>query len=222
MISFPTYGMAGIGIAAAIGFVFALSFLGNNGAPNGVDESRKSGVPMEQQRTSAPPADQEATDNTSMFAKDAGVESGAPASETANMMQVDLRPTLTSIVALNANREVIGDVLPGMEFEVGKPVLIQASFANQNNGVVTDHFINISIRSSGGSDTLSQQEGQPFEHAADFKGDIAANSTIELELYWTPQRSGDYTLMLFSVTPGDLASTVPVKPTVGIPINVPG
>ena len=30
--TFPTYGMAGIGIAAAIGFVFVLSFLGNNAA----------------------------------------------------------------------------------------------------------------------------------------------------------------------------------------------
>lgn len=214
--------MAGIGIAAAIGFVFALSFLGNKGAvDDGSGQLLQQNAPTEQQRIT-PPAGQEASDNTSMFAKDAGQEANAPASETANMMQVDLRPTLTSIVALDANREVMGDVVPGMEFEVGKPVLIQASFANQNDGMIIDHFISISIRNSGGSDTLSQQEGQPFEHAADFKGNIAANSSIELELYWTPQKSGDYTLLVSTVTPGDLASTIPVKPTSEIPIKVPG
>lgn len=216
--TFPTYGMAGIGIAAAIGFVFALSFLVNNGA---IDDGEilQSNAPTEQQRTSEPLSDQESGDDASTSAKDSGGEmDSAPAGQTA-MMLTDLRPTLTSIVAMDSSREVIGEIEPGMEFKVGEPVLIQASFANENPDVISDHFIAMSIRNAGGSETLSQ-DGEPFEHAANFKGNIAANSSIELELYWTPQRAGNYTLLLFSVTPADLTSTVPVQPAARIPISV--
>ena len=216
--TFPTYGMAGIGIAAAIGFVFALSFLVNNGA---IDDGEilQSNAPTEQQRTSEPLADQESGDDASTSAKDSGGEiESAPAGQTA-MMLTDLQPTLTSIVALGSSREVIGEIEPGMEFKVGEPVLIQANFANENPDVISDHFIAMSIRNAGGSETLSQ-EGEPFDHAANFQGNIAANSSIALELYWTPRSAGDYTLLLFSVTPDDLASTEPVRPAAVISITV--
>lgn len=216
--TFPTYGMAGIGIAAAIGFVFALSFLGNNGAIND-GEILQSNEPTEQQRTSEPLADQESGDDASTAAKDSGGEmESAPAGETA-MMLTDLRPTLTSIVALDSSREVIVETKPDMEFKVGEPVLIQASFANENPDVISDHFIAMSIRNAGASETLSQAD-ESFEPAANFQGNIAANSSIALELYWTPQRAGNYTLLLFSVTPDDLTSTVPVQPAAIIPIRV--
>lgn len=216
--SFPTYGMAGIGIAAAIGFVFVLSFLGNNGA---IDDGEilQSNAPIEEQRATEPMADQESGDDASTFAKDSsGAMDSAPAGQSA-MMQLDLRPTLTSIVALDSTRELIGEIEPGMQFNIDEPVLIQANFANENPEVISDHFIAMSIRNAGGSETLSQ-EGQPFDHAANFQGNIAANSSVALELYWTPQQAGDYTLLLFSVTPDDLASTEPVRPAAMIPIKV--
>lgn len=217
MAGFPTYGMAGIGIAAAIGFVFVLSFLGNNGAVD--DGEILSTTPTEQQRTGEPLANQESGGDESMAAKDfAGEMDSAPAGESA-MMISDLRPTLTSIVALDGNRETIGEVEPGMEFEAGAPVLIQANFANENPQVISDHFIAMSIRNAGGSETSEQLE-EPFEHAANFQGNIAANSSIALELFWTPQRAGDYTLLLFSMTPGDQSSTVPVEPAAAITIAV--
>jgi len=124
--TFPTYGMAGIGIAAAIGFVFALSFLVNNGA---VDDGEilQSNAPTEQQRTSEPLADQESGDESN-FAKNSGGEmDSAPAGESA-MMLTDLQPTLTSIVALDSTREVIGEIEPDIEFKAGEAVLIQAIF----------------------------------------------------------------------------------------------
>src|SRR6185503_13530235 len=112
--TFPTYGMAGIGIAAAIGFVFALSFLVNNGAIED-GEILQSNAPTEQQRTSEPLADQESGD-ASTSAKDSGGEmDSAPAGQT-SMMVTDLQPTLTSIVALDSSREVIGEIKPEMEF----------------------------------------------------------------------------------------------------------
>ena len=209
---FPTYGMAGIGIAAAIGFVFALSFLGNNGAVED-GEILQSDAPIEEQRATEPTAPQESGDDASTFAKDS-----APAGQSA-MMQLELRPTLTSIVALDSTRDVVGEVEPGMEFNVGEPVLIHASFANENPEIISDHFIAMSIRNAGGSEALSQ-EGEPFDHAANFQGNITANSSIALELYWTPQSAGDYTLLLFSVTPDDLASTEPVGPIAQVSIAV--
>ena len=216
--SFPTYGMAGIGIAAAIGFVFALSFLGSNGAVDD-DQILQSNAPIEEQRATEPVPDQESGGDASMFAKDSSeAMDSAPAGQSA-MMQLDLRPTLTSIVALDSSRELVGEVEPGMEFKAGEPVLIQASFANENLDVISDHFIAMSIRSAGGSETLSQ-EGEPFDHAANFQGNIAANSSVALELYWAPQNAGDYTLLLFSVTPDDLASTEPIKPEAVISISV--
>lgn len=210
--------MAGIGIAAAIGFVFALSFLGNNGA---VDDGQilQSNAPIEEQRATEPVLDQESGGDASMLAKDSSeAMDSAPAGQSA-MMQLDLRPTLTSIVALDSSRELVGEVEPGMEFNIDEPVLIQASFANENPDVISDHFIAISIRNAGGSETLSQ-EGEPFDHAANFEGSISANSSVALELYWAPQRAGDYTLLLFSVTPNELASTEPVRPAAMIPIKV--
>jgi hypothetical protein len=77
----------------------------------------------------------------------------------------------------------------------------------------------MSIRDAGGSEELSQESGESFEHGANFQGNIAANSNIALELYWTPS-PGDYTLLLFSATPEDLVSTVPVEPTAAISIQV--
>ncbi|MGI0037430.1 MAG: hypothetical protein ACRD99_03640 [Nitrososphaera sp.] len=218
MATFPTYGMAGIGIAAAIGFVFVLSFLGNNSAVDDGD-ILQSNAPIEQQRTSEPLADQESGGDASMSAKDsAGEIDSAPAGQSA--MMLDLRPTLTSVVVLDKSRELIGEVVPNMEFKAGEPVFIQASFSNGNPDGISDHFIAMSIRNAGGSETLAQDTGEPFDHAANFQGNIAANSSIALELYWTPQRAGDYTLLVFSTTPGDLSSTEPVEPTVAISIAV--
>jgi len=208
--------MAGIGIAAAIGFVFALSFLVNNGAIED-GEILQSNAPTEQQRTSEPLADQESGD-ASTSAKDSGGEmDSAPAGQT-SMMVTDLQPTLTSIVALDSSREVIGEIKPEMEFKAGEPVLIQANFANENPDVISDRFIAMSIRNAGGSETLSTQERS--EQGANFQGSIAVNSSIALELSWTPETPGDYTLLVFSATPEDLTATMPIEPAAAIPISV--
>ena len=108
-----------------------------------------------------------------------------------------------------------------MEFEVHKPVLIQAKFANQKEGLVKNHTISLNIRSGvvDYSKTTEQEQGQN-DQAAYFRGDIAAQSGIELELYWNPDTPGDYTILLSSNTPLDLASPEPTKPVAIISVKV--
>ena len=219
--TFPTYGMAGIGIAAAIGFVFVLSFLGNNnGVVDDAGNAFRSDAPNEQQRTEEPSADQESGGDPSLFTKDSQeAMDAAPAEEGASMMQLDTRPILSSLVALDENREVIGEVVPGMELLAGRPVLVQASFANENEAVASDNFITMGITSDSASDGLSRQDVS-FEHAASLHGDIGANSTVELELYWTPQGVGDYTLLIFSEKTGGPTTEELVEPMASISIKV--
>ena len=116
---------------------------------------------------------------------------------------------------------ISSEINPGMEFEVHKPVLIQAKFANQKEGLVKNHTISLNIRSGvvDYSKTTEQEQGQN-DQATYFRGDIAAQSGIELELYWNPDTPGDYTILLSSNTPLDLASPEPTKPVAIIPVKV--
>ncbi|HEV8404460.1 MAG TPA: hypothetical protein VGQ13_01010 [Nitrososphaera sp.] len=220
----PTYGTAGIGIAAAIGFVFALSILStNSGIINtNLDQSRV-------EKTTSP-SGQEADTNgdASTFAK-SGDQSAQPQESLSLTQQerssLDLRPTFEAMIATDTSRSVSREIVPQMEFEIGKPVLIQAKFANQNDESIKDHAISLSIRAGGGeqgNSSESTEQGQTNEQAADFRGDIAARSNIELELYWNPDKAGDYTILLFSNTQLELAAPEPIKPLTFIPVKVVG
>ena len=216
----PTYGMAGIGIAGAIGFVFALSiFSANSGFINtNLEQSR--------QENTNEPTGQGAGNNgpASLFSKSTD-QPASPQENLSSNQQVqsslDLRPTLESILATDQSRLISSEINPGMEFEVHKPVLIQAKFANQKEGLVKNHTISLNIRSGvvDYSKTTEQEQGQN-DQAAYFRGDIAAQSGIELELYWNPDTPGDYTILLSSNTPLDLASPEPTKPVAIIPVKV--
>jgi len=216
----PTYGMAGIGIAGAIGFVFALSiFSANSGFINtNLEQSR--------QENTNEPTGQGAGNNgpASLFSKSTD-QPASPQENLSSNQQVqsslDLRPTLESILATDQSRLISSEINPGMEFEVHKPVLIQAKFANQKEGLVKNHTISLNIRSGvvDYSKTTEQEQGQN-DQATYFRGDIAAQSGIELELYWNPDTPGDYTILLSSNTPLDLASPEPTKPVAIIPVKV--
>src|SRR5437867_2502493 len=215
----PTYGMAGIGIAAAIGFVFALSiFSANSGIINtNLEQSR-------QEKTNEPTGQKAGNNGAApLFSK--STDQSAPQENLSSNQQVqsslDLRPTLESILATDRSRLISSEINPGMEFEVHKPVLIQAKFANQKEGLVKNHTISLNIRSGvvDYSKTTEQEQGQN-DQATYFRGDIAAQSGIELELYWNPDTPGDYTILLSSNTPLDLASPEPTKPVAIISVKV--
>ena len=216
-----TYGMAGIGIAAAIGFVFALSiFSANLGIINtNLEQSR-------QEKTNEPTGQKAGNNGAAPLFGKSSDQSASPQENLSSNQQVqsslDLRPTLESILATDRSRLISSEINPGMEFEVHKPVLILAKFANQNDGLVKNHTISLNVRSgvvdyNNSSETAKQ--GQ-YDQAAYFRGDIAAQSGIELELYWNPDTPGDYTILLSSNTPMDPAPPEQTKPVAIIPVKV--
>ena len=217
----PTYGMAGIGIAAAVGFVFALSiFSANSGIINtNLEQSR-------QEKTNEPTGQKAGNNGAAPLFGKSTDQPASPQENLSSNQQVqfslDLRPTLESILATDQSRLISSEISPGMQFEVHKPVLILAKFANQNDGLVKNHTISLNIRSgvvdyNNSSETTEQSQ---YDQAAYFRGDIAAQSGIELELYWNPDTPGDYTILLSSNTPLDLASPEPTKPVAIIPVKV--
>jgi hypothetical protein len=206
--------MAGIGIAAAIGFVFALSYFGNAPDQNGGELAQD--APPEVQRALEPAPSPKPADDASSFAKDSSGEmDSAPAGESA-MMVVDSAPSLTTVIAMNANRQVIGEVAPGMEFQVGEPVVFQANFFNPNDAAISDHFLAVSVRSGD----VDEQAAAQSEYSANLQGAIGGNSNIALELHWTPQKPGSYAVLVFSMTQADFASTADVEPISAIQIEV--
>jgi len=219
----PTYGMAGIGIAAAIGFIFALSILaGNSGIINTSPEQSL------QEKTSNVPSGQVAEDSNGsapMFAKVGEGSSGGPGENLSLNQQeqssLELGPTLESVVAMDPSTRISDQIVPDMQFESHKPVLIQARFANHNDGLVGNHSISLSIiRGSGVVESDSAETiGQRQVQATIFRGDIGANSSIELDLYWNPDIPGDYTILIFSDT-AELASSHAITPATIIPVRV--
>jgi len=215
----PTYGMAGIGIAAAVGFVFALSIFSANSGIINLEQSR-------QEKTNEPTGQKAGNNGAAPLFGKSTDQSASPQENLSSNQQVqsslDLRPTLESILATDRSRSISSEINPVMEFEVHKPVLILAKFANQNDGLVKNHTISLNIRSgvvdySNSSETTEQSQ---YDQAAYFRGDIAAQSGIELELYWNPDTLGDYTILLSSNTPLDLASPESTKPVAIIPVKV--
>jgi hypothetical protein len=206
--------MAGIGIAAAIGFVFVLSFMVNKGV---VDESgsllRESMPGVDQQRTTMPEEP-----GAQPFAKDSG-ESAPAGGAAMSTMAIQASPFLSSLTTLDANRDVISEVAPGTEFRAHDTAVIRASITNPGDAVASDHFIALSVRPAGAGEVLTLQD-RSAENAAILQGNIAANSTVNLELYWTPQTSGDYNILVFSATPDELASTEQILPAASVPVKV--
>lgn len=207
--SFANYGMAGIGIAAAIGFVFALSMLSTNPTinanyakvqeQNGDPRSDSSqSLSMEQQNTNEPSSADEAVD-------------GAGSSSLAKSEEVPIRQEDLSIIALSDAREVMGEVESGMQFVTNEPLFIQANVANPSEITRQDRFIALAIKNGVYDKSVTQYMPQQDDKLTTFRGDIAASS-IELELYWNPERAGTYTIVLFS---GDS-----LEPVAMIPIEV--
>ena len=205
--------MIGVGIAAAIGFVFALSFLASTGGGlNHVPEqeqSQPSTFSLKQQNAQPPSSDNNSGDRASTFT--APVNQSTAKMEAGTVNESSIRPTLTSLVALTGTGKRISEVADGMEFKLGIPVFIQANFENQNGAEISNHTIIIDVKS---------RDGAGNESVANFRGGIAAGSSASIESYWQPAEAGDYVVTVFSMTPEDLTSTVPISPAVAITVRV--
>jgi hypothetical protein len=228
--NFSTYGMAGIGIASALGFIFALTVLNTTnplGTPQGDTELTQRQPETQPGAPSSFFIEQEKTqDRAARLSDDQSPGAGGDNSqqEMALMQQepAELRPRLSSLYAVDGtNGQVIGEVVPGMQFVIGKPIFIQADFINLNGSDIIDHTIILSlVRNDTGQEPEQAENGtRLFEHAANFRGDIRANGNVELELYWNPDIEGKYVLLLVSLTANDLSDPDAVQPVRSIPIN---
>jgi hypothetical protein len=206
MAKFPAYGMAGIGVAAAIGFVFSLTFLSSNPAinPELTDQPQDGATTFRQ--TSEPDISGTGEENASGRADDQG--------QSAQLLMrkedgENIPPMLMSITALDADTgELIGEVVPEMLFAVNERVLIRANFASQN--AVSSHLITLAVSKSNADNS------QPvYDEAANLRGNIGADSNFMLELYWNPTTTGEYTLTL-STAHADES----VQPIAEIPVRV--
>jgi hypothetical protein len=278
MTKFQAFGMAGVGIAVAIGFVFALSTLANyaNDDDAGLDSLQRQDRELsstqpssslfvqQQQQQQQNASDGIASDVYGGSEDSAATGMNSIENETAFggedaslMMQQpeeappsqSLQPTLVAILATDAiTGEVIGEAVPGTEFETGKPVFIRAHLMNLDGIQISDSIIALGISNNDGDNNNGEEEGEVeenttidrglrngnsssamtqhllYEQAASFRGNIGAGENIELELYWNPVQSGEYTLLLFSVTLDELTSAATdeeqIVPVASIPIKV--
>lgn len=138
---------------------------------------------------------------------DSTASAGAPGSAQARRMN------LTSVAAYTMTRELVGEVVPGMEFIKGEPVLVQSTFSNPHAAPVSQYILVSSIR---------DQNPDPVpDQYASVTGDAAPQGkAIALELSWLPERAGNYTILVFSLTDADLKSTMPARPAAAIPVKV--
>jgi hypothetical protein len=208
---YSTYGMAGVGIAAAIGFVFALTVLNSNNNPidTGTDnpevaqrletqpnEASSFFFEQQQQREQEPIADggQQAGDASaqSKEREDQAAGSDLSQQEMTILQQeaTDLRPTLSSLVSVNGTTgEVITEVVPGSLFALGKPFFIQAQFTNPNEKDVPDHTLVMTLARNGTGGHAAEQpasnddDDNMLVQAASFRRDISANENVDLEFF---------------------------------------
>lgn len=237
MARYSTYGMAGIGIAAAIGFIFALTILNAN-VPLDVSQNDNPQLAQRQVETQpsapssffieqeTPAAAQQEEDGAALFSKEqsSDTEADLQQGETAMLQQesaVDLQPTLSSLTAVNGTSgQVMGEVESGMVFAVGEPAFIRAHFINPTDGEIIDHTIVLSLARNGSEDaSQSDTRALSYESAANFRGDIGAGGNVELELYWNPDSEGEYVLFVQSLTPANLSEPGATEPLLSIAIK---
>jgi hypothetical protein len=211
-----TYGMAGIGIAAAVGFVFALSYLSPSGA--GLNQTplqeqpSQSTFSLRQDNSPQPPS---SSDNTSgdgaSSTFSAPADQGTSKIESSRLNNSDSGLALTSLVALTGSHEVIGEVSDGLEFKPGVPVFIQVNLQNSGVDSMSDLTIILDVKPQGENAN---------ENIAEFHGDVNAGSAASIESYWQPTSAGDYLITVMTISGGELASTIPAAPIAAIHVRV--
>jgi hypothetical protein len=126
---------------------------------------------------------------------------------------------LISLQAYTHTHELIGDVVPDMEFKKGEFVFFNATFSNTSPttdmNAVTDFIVTLGIRDESEMpkpDEISIVSGATIT--------IPAGGSISVEHSWLPTIAGDFKLMVFSLRKSDLSSTKIISPVAVIPIKV--
>ena len=166
MNAFTTYGMMGIGIAAAIGFVFALSILANNVGveTKGYDSEGRPASSLDLKQGEQSPSD--SGSGAPLFSNqgqatptEAGKSSGIVGPQLSPLMSrvenesTSDQLTLEAVIASKADGQLIGNLVPGMEFDLDEPIFIRANFSNYNDEIVRDHAMTMIIRKVADGDS---------------------------------------------------------------------
>ncbi|MCI0560432.1 MAG: hypothetical protein MN733_18250 [Nitrososphaera sp.] len=222
MTTFPAYGMAGIGTAAAIGFVLALSLLNNDPAiETGNDATTKEArQQLEDSQESALQTQEEVPEPESGGAsnEDSEAPGSTPmepedkqemASNEMAQQRTNMHLSLSSLGAYSfPSRELIGSIDPDMAFPAGKSFLLQANFTSPKS---SDEELLISMEVRGNAETIAYSSLQ---------GRFADSDNISVEVLFSPENAGDYTILIFVLTPSELVSTPPIQPLIMIPVKV--
>lgn len=135
------------------------------------------------------------------------------ANSTGNQIEADgsnvtSRLNLVAVTASHVNHEFIGKVEANQSFKVNEPVFIKTEFSNPNNSP-NEHIIISEIKSiNGTTDALAITQS-----------DIAASGNTSMELYWQPEQTGDYSLIIFTMKPEELNEPM-TAPLQIIPLQV--
>lgn len=130
-----------------------------------------------------------------------------------NIEMPTVRMNLSSIRAYTPLHELIGDVVPEMEFKKGEQVLFNATFANPSSYQKLDNFVlSLGIR--------DDSEDPLPDDISIVTGDATPGGTISVEDSWVPEKAGEYRIMIFSMVESDLISTRVMSPAEVIPIRV--
>lgn len=135
------------------------------------------------------------------------------------IISMPARLELISLKAYTTSQEIIGDVVPDMEFKKGEPVLFNATFSNTSPATdmrtVTDIVLMLGIKER--SEIAKPDEFSIVNGATVV---IPAGGSVSVEQSWTPERAGNYTVIVFSLRKIDMNSTIVMSPVAAIPIKV--
>lgn len=123
------------------------------------------------------------------------------------------RMNLSSLRVHTPLHELIGDVVPYMEFKKGEQVLFNATFFNPSAYQKLDDFVlSLGIR--------DDSENPLPDDISIVSGDAAQGGNISIEHSWMPEKACGYRIMIFSLVESDLRSTRVMSPVEVIPIRV--
>jgi len=139
--------------------------------------------------------------------------------ENGDSITSPVRMKLVSLKVYTTSQELIGDVVPDMQFEKGEPVLFNATFSNTSPSTelraITDFVLVL-----GTKDASEMPKPDDFSIVTGATMVIPAGGSISVEHSWLPEKVGNYTVMVFSLRKIDLNSTLIMSPVAAIPIKV--
>jgi hypothetical protein len=115
---------------------------------------------------------------------------------------------LASVKVYDINHNEIGKLESNQSFKVKEPVFIKSEFSNPNNNPV-EYIIAKEIRKDNETQALTT-----------IQTTLIGSGNVSMEVYWKPEQTGDYTLLIFAYKPEELNRGPVIAPVAIIPLQV--